>query len=173
MEKITAKLGAVLYVCWGLLHFTAAYGVYRLAQNSPATMAQGRLMQTAFYLTAFAATAIVLALTLNWRNDRLGFWVERDHGRHRRHSFHSVCLDPRIRAVVAGPAWSGALDCGLFSHKPRPDRRCKVCCDGIRECCPSNLIPGHQAVMETVGGLLLIDGLGLIGYALERVLGPC
>ena len=32
-------------------------------------------MQTAFYLTAFAATAIVLALTLNWRNDRLGFWV--------------------------------------------------------------------------------------------------
>jgi hypothetical protein len=58
-----------------LLHFTAAYGVYRLAQNSPATMAQGRLMQTAFYLMAFAATAIVLALTLNWRNDRLGFWV--------------------------------------------------------------------------------------------------
>jgi hypothetical protein len=75
MEKITAKLGTVLYVCWGLLHFTAAYGVYRLAQNSPATMAQGRLMQTAFYLTAFAATAIVLALTLNWRNDRLGFWL--------------------------------------------------------------------------------------------------
>ena len=75
MEKITAKLRAVLYVCWGLLHFTAAYGVYRLAQNSPATMAQGRLMLTAFYLMAFAATAIVLALTLNWRNDRLGFWV--------------------------------------------------------------------------------------------------
>src|SRR3984957_18432887 len=75
MEKITAKLGAVLYVCWGLLHFTAAYGVYRLAQNSPATMAQGRLMQTAFYLAAFATTAIVLAITLNWRNDRLSFWV--------------------------------------------------------------------------------------------------
>src|SRR5580704_13584206 len=75
MEKIPAKLGAVLYVCWGLLHFTAAYGVYKLAQNSPATMAQGRLMQTAIYLAAFAATAIVLALTLNSRNDRLGFWV--------------------------------------------------------------------------------------------------
>ena len=75
MEKITAKLGAALYVCWGLLHFTAAYGVYKLAQNSPATMAQGRLMQTAFYLAAFATTATVLAITLNWRNDRLGFWV--------------------------------------------------------------------------------------------------
>jgi hypothetical protein len=75
MAKITTKLGAALYVCWGLLHFTAAYGVYKLAQNSPATIVQGRLMQTTFYLTAFAATAIALALTLNWRNDRLGFWV--------------------------------------------------------------------------------------------------
>jgi hypothetical protein len=74
MEKIAAKLGAMLYVCWGLLHFTAAYGVFKLAQNSPATMTQGRLMQTAFYLAAFAAAAIVLAIKLNWRNDRVGFW---------------------------------------------------------------------------------------------------
>src|SRR5690349_25178324 len=75
MEKITAKLGAALYVCWGLLHFTAAYSVYKLAQDSPATMAQGRLMQAAFYLAAFAAPAILLALTLHWRNDWLGLWV--------------------------------------------------------------------------------------------------
>jgi hypothetical protein len=74
MEKIAAKLGAVLYVCWGLLHFTAAYGVFKLAQNSPASMTQGRLMQTAFYLAAFATAAIILAITLNWRSDRLGFW---------------------------------------------------------------------------------------------------
>ena len=73
MDKLTAKLGTALYVCWGLLHFTAAYGVYKLAQNSPPIMAQGRLMQTAFYLAAFAITAIVLAIALNWRNDRLGF----------------------------------------------------------------------------------------------------
>jgi hypothetical protein len=75
MDKMTAKLGAALYVCWGLLHFPAAYDVYELAQNSPATMAQGRLMQLAFYLAAFATTAIVLAITLNWRNDRFGFWA--------------------------------------------------------------------------------------------------
>jgi hypothetical protein len=75
MEKIAAKLGAVLYVCWGLLHFTAAYGVFKLAQNSPAIMAQGRLIQTAFYLAAFAMAAIIFAITLNWRNDRFGFWV--------------------------------------------------------------------------------------------------
>jgi hypothetical protein len=75
MEKIAAKLGAVFYVCWGLLHFTAAYGVFKLAQNSPATMTQGRLMQTAFYLTAFATAAIIFAITLTWRNDRFGFWA--------------------------------------------------------------------------------------------------
>jgi hypothetical protein len=75
MEKIAAKLGAVLYVCWGLLHFTAAYGVFKLAQNSPATMTQGRLMQTAFYLAAFATAAIIFAVTLNWRNDGFGFWA--------------------------------------------------------------------------------------------------
>jgi hypothetical protein len=74
MEKIAAKLGAVLYVCWGLLHFTAAYGVFKLAQNSSA-MTQARLMQTAFYLAAFATAAIIFAITLNWRNDRFGFWV--------------------------------------------------------------------------------------------------
>ena len=74
MEKIAAKFGAALYVCWGLLHFTAAYGVFKLAQNSP-SMAQARLMQTAFYLAAFATAAIVFAITLNWRNDRAGFWL--------------------------------------------------------------------------------------------------
>jgi hypothetical protein len=32
--------------------------------------------------------------------------------------------------------------------------------------------PKRQAIMETVGGILLIGGLGLIGYALECILGP-
>jgi hypothetical protein len=31
--------------------------------------------------------------------------------------------------------------------------------------------PERRAVMETVGGILLISGLGLMGYALEAVLG--
>ena len=32
-------------------------------------------MQTAFYLAVFATAAIIFAITLNWRNDRFGFWV--------------------------------------------------------------------------------------------------
>jgi hypothetical protein len=31
--------------------------------------------------------------------------------------------------------------------------------------------PERQAAMETVGGVLLLAGLGLMGYALEAVLG--
>jgi hypothetical protein len=31
--------------------------------------------------------------------------------------------------------------------------------------------PEHRAVMETVGGILLIGGLGLIGFGLEAAIG--
>jgi hypothetical protein len=36
----------------------------------------------------------------------------------------------------------------------------------------ANSYPNYRAVMETVGGILLIGGLGLVGYALAAVLGP-
>jgi hypothetical protein len=75
MNRIAVRIGAALYVCWGLLHFTAAFSVYKLAQTSAGTAIQGRLLQTAFYLAAFAAAAIAFAITLNWRNNRLGFWA--------------------------------------------------------------------------------------------------
>jgi hypothetical protein len=84
----------------------------------------------AFYLAAFAATAIVLALTLNWRNDRLGFWVNGVMVGIADIPFILFVLIPGC-TMVAGPAWSGALDCGLFSHGPRPD--------GRHQCRPSNL----------------------------------
>jgi hypothetical protein len=109
MDKITAKLGTALYVCWGVLHFTAAYGVYKLAQNSTATIAQGRLMQTAFYLAAFATAAIVLAITLNWHNDRLGFWVNG--------AIVSIADIPFILFVLIpgyAPWWPGVLGPALW-----------------------------------------------------------
>jgi hypothetical protein len=109
MDKIAAKLGAALYVCWGLLHFTAAYGVYKLALNSPATVAQGRLMQTAFYLVAFATAAIVLAIMLNWHNDRFGFWVNG--------AIVSIADIPFILFVLIpgyAPWWPGVLGPALW-----------------------------------------------------------
>ena len=35
----------------------------------------------------------------------------------------------------------------------------------------ANRYPGQREVIETVAGIILIGGLGLLGYALEVVLG--
>jgi hypothetical protein len=59
----------------GLLHFTAAHGVYRIGEGVAPGVLQGRLFQDAFYLVAFATTGIVVATTMNWRNARAGFWL--------------------------------------------------------------------------------------------------
>jgi hypothetical protein len=69
-----ARIGAVFYVLWGLAHYNAAYGVYRFAQSTPLTIEHGRLEQLAFYLASFATAGIVFGTTLNWRNNRFGFW---------------------------------------------------------------------------------------------------
>jgi hypothetical protein len=72
---IFAKIGAVFYVLWGLLHYTAAYGVYQMGLALPSGIVQGRLFQEAFYLVALATSGIVLATTMNWHNTRTGFWL--------------------------------------------------------------------------------------------------
>ncbi len=74
MNKIVfAKIGALFYVLWGLLHYTAAYGVYQVGLSVPSGIVQGRLFQEAFYLVAFATSGIVVAITMNWHNTRAGF----------------------------------------------------------------------------------------------------
>jgi hypothetical protein len=70
-----ARLGAICYVLWGLLHYNAAYGVFDFASKIPASMERGRLQQEAFYVAFFATTGIVVGIVLNWRNDRMGFWL--------------------------------------------------------------------------------------------------
>ena len=47
-----ARIGAVLNVLWGLVHYNAAYGVYQFAQSTPLTIEYGRLEQLAFYLAS-------------------------------------------------------------------------------------------------------------------------
>jgi hypothetical protein len=76
MEKIAfARIGAVFYVVWGLLHCYATYNVYQVGLGVPHGMAQGRLFQDAFYIFALATTGIALAITMNWYNSRAGFWL--------------------------------------------------------------------------------------------------
>jgi hypothetical protein len=73
--NIAAKIGAILYVVWGTLHLLAAWGIHVLAASLPTGMAYGRMEQAAWNLALFALLAMVLGISLNWRNDKLGYWI--------------------------------------------------------------------------------------------------
>ncbi len=69
------RIGAVMYVIWGVLHLNAALKVYQLSGTLDPGMVQGRLFQAAWNLLFFAVVAIVVAVLFNWRNSRLGYWI--------------------------------------------------------------------------------------------------
>ncbi len=73
--NLYAKLGAVTYVLWGLLHIQAARFVYMLGQTLEPGIVQGRIYQDAWNLLFFALFGIAVAVTLNWKNSRLGYWL--------------------------------------------------------------------------------------------------
>lgn len=75
MSRVFAVLGAVAYFGWGALHLLAATNSFRFAANLEAGLVQGRLFQGAFYVAIFAVVAVVVALILNWRNSRVGYWI--------------------------------------------------------------------------------------------------
>lgn len=70
-----AQAGAVAYGIWALLHFQAAWSVYRLGQAMPDGMERGRVLQDAWNLLWFSIIAILAAAGLNWRNDPRGWWI--------------------------------------------------------------------------------------------------
>ncbi len=69
------KIGAVMYVIWGLLHLKAAQMVWVLGDSLEAGMVQARVYQDAFSLLSFALAAIGIAIFLNWKNDKTGYWA--------------------------------------------------------------------------------------------------
>jgi len=73
--NVFAKLGAVTYVLWGLLHIQAARLVYMLGDTLDPGMVQGRIFQDAFYLLFFGLFGIAVAVMFNWKNSRLGYWL--------------------------------------------------------------------------------------------------
>ena len=120
-NTILARAGAIFYVLWGLLHYYAAYGVYRLAESIPSNMEQGRLEQLAFYLASFATAGIVLAM-LNWRNSRLGFWSNAIVISVGDIPFILFVLVPGYLPVwpgIEGPVlWIVALTCTAIARRP-------------------------------------------------------
>ncbi len=75
MSRVFAILGAIAYFAWGGLHLLAAGKSYMFAANMEAGLVQGRLFQGSFYVAAFAIVAVVVALGFNWRNGRIGYWI--------------------------------------------------------------------------------------------------
>jgi hypothetical protein len=69
------KVGAMLYLLWGLLHIKAAIATYQLGATLEPGLVQGRVYQDAWNLVFFAISVSVIAVLLNWRNSRLGFWL--------------------------------------------------------------------------------------------------
>ena len=75
LHLFLARIGAALYVGWGVLHLIAARGIYELASSIPDGPAHARLEQSGLDLGLFAVQAMAVAVLLNWRNDRIGYWL--------------------------------------------------------------------------------------------------
>ncbi len=96
MRRYAYKIGAVFYVLWGAVHMlVGAVMLYRLAtEGGTAALAQtssavsveelpqnlagaasALVGQNAWNLMVFGCFALVVAVTLNWRNSRLGYWL--------------------------------------------------------------------------------------------------
>lgn len=71
---VAARIGALCYAAWGMFHVRVAYDIYRLGQ--PLTgIAQGRMDQLAAYMLTLSLFVIGVGVLLNWRNSRVGFWL--------------------------------------------------------------------------------------------------
>ena len=75
MSNLFAKLGSITYVLWGILHIEAARKVYVLGQTLEPGMVQSRIFQDAWNLLFFAFFGIIIGIVLNWKNSRLGYWL--------------------------------------------------------------------------------------------------
>lgn len=75
MTRIAAKIGAIFYVIWGLVHINAAYALLTLGQSLHPGMVQARIFQDAWNILAGAIVAIIIGAAMNWRNSTTGFWI--------------------------------------------------------------------------------------------------
>ena len=75
MGYVFAKLAAIIYVLWGVLHIEAARKIYLLGETLQPGIVQGRIFQDAWNLLFFALFGIVIGIFLNWKNSRVGYWL--------------------------------------------------------------------------------------------------
>ncbi len=73
MYLVLARIGAVLFFLWGLLHVGAALSVFSLGAEQSGIV-QGRLYQDAAFLLFFAILAMITAYW-NAKADGLALWI--------------------------------------------------------------------------------------------------
>jgi hypothetical protein len=72
---VFAKIGSGLYVIWGLLHIIAAVQEFQLGASLEFGLVQGKINQGAWELLFIALASITIAVIYNWKNSRLGYWL--------------------------------------------------------------------------------------------------
>jgi hypothetical protein len=75
MNLVAARIGAIFYVIWGIIHMIAGYQILELGQALDPGVVQGRIFQDAWNIFLAGVVVIVIAVALNWRNSRTGFWI--------------------------------------------------------------------------------------------------
>ena len=73
--KLAYRAGAVFYVLWGLLHLYAAWISFNAGAGIDDPFAVSKLQQNGWNLGAISFACIAIAVLLNWRNSRLGYWL--------------------------------------------------------------------------------------------------
>jgi hypothetical protein len=154
MSRYAYKLGAVFYILWGLLHIGLGFAVlYRLSTKGgtaalaligsavpPADLppnlsgvAAGVIGQHAWNLALFGLLAVVIGIVFNWRNSRLGYWLNLALVSGADVGFLGAIVIPRYNTPVdglAGPTlWVLAVlfsTIGLLSGKVARAPRLKV-----------------------------------------------
>ena len=58
-----------------MLHIIAAYQEFLLGSGLEPGLIRGKINQGAWDLLFVALTAIIVAVAYNWRNSRVGYWV--------------------------------------------------------------------------------------------------
>lgn len=69
-----ARVGALSYAAWGVFHVYVSWQIFSLSLSLQG-IAQGRMLQLAAYMLTIALFAVAIALWRNWRNDRVGHWL--------------------------------------------------------------------------------------------------
>jgi len=110
---VAAKLGAVTYILWALLHLQAAWGVYQLARHVAPSMVQARLFRRRDRRRPDPELA----------QQPLGLLDQSGGDRRRRYRVYHFRAAARLPAAMARSAGTGCLAGGPGADDDWPDAR--------------------------------------------------